>query len=340
MEKVILFGASQLGQSAYYFLKSKYQIIGFVDNDKSKWGREFECLPVFSPDKLLEFQDVQTIITSYYVNQISEQLRVMGIKNYWIFNPVVENTNLKNSRLLSDKFQKVNLGKLIESINRHITIKDLTFLSGGSTVLDYFFLKALMLRLDLKVYLEIGTWTGESISTISEIAEYCYSVSLPDNNEGLIKVFEKYCNKNNFSRFFSKNISNVTHFEEDSAVFNYSENIKKKVDLVFIDGDHSYQGIYIDTKKIFEFVGYENTVVVWHDFRTNRNEIVETTVEAILDVLPNQYHSNLYSVDNNYCGIYIPEKYKPLFSLCEDPNEVYSYEVKLFPKINKLEDYK
>ncbi|MEM5591549.1 hypothetical protein AAHH67_06875 [Niallia circulans] len=62
----------------------------------------------------------------------------------------------------------------------------------------------MMLRLDLKVYLEIGTWTGESISTISEIAEYCYSVSLPDNDEGLIKVFEKYCNKNNFSRFFQK----------------------------------------------------------------------------------------------------------------------------------------
>jgi hypothetical protein len=336
-EKVILFGASQLGRSAYYSLESKYQIIGYVDNDKLKWGKEFEALPVYSPDSLSQLLDVQVIITSFYVKEISEQLKIMGIKNYWIYKSVVENSNLKNSSLSIDKLPKVNLGRFIESLNKELTIQNLSFLSGGSSMLDYFFLKALMLNLNLKVYLEIGTWTGESIAAVSEIAEHCYSVSLPDDDEGLINVFSSYCNKNNFSRFFSKYINNITHFETDSATFNYNENINNKVDLVFIDGNHSYEGIYKDTSNIFEFTGYEDTIVVWHDFRTGRNEIVETTVEAILEALPKKYHSNLYSVDNNYCGIYIPEKYKASFSFDEDPNSLTSYEVKIYPKINKLE---
>lgn len=337
MENIVLFGASQLGQSAFYYLKSKYKIIGYIDNDKEKWGMNMESLPIFPPNKLLELQDVQVIITSSFVNEISEQLRTMGIKDYWIYRSIVENANLKNSRLLSDSFPKINLGKFIESVNKDLTINDLSFLAGGSSMLDYFFLKALMLRLNLKNYLEIGTWTGESIAAVSEVAEYCYSVSLPDDDEGLINVFNKYCDKNNFSRFFSKYKNNVTHFEGDSTTFNYSKNIKRKIDLVFIDGDHSYQGIYKDTNEIFKFTGYDETIVVWHDFRTGRNEIVENTVEAILDVLPEKYHNNLYSVDNNYCGIYIPEKYKSSFSFRQDPNEIYSYKVKLIPKFNSLE---
>ncbi|PAE12566.1 hypothetical protein CHI02_09040, partial [Niallia circulans] len=109
----------------------------------------------------------------------------------------------------------------------------------------------------------------------------------------------------------------VTHFEGDSTTFNYSKNIKNKIDLVFIDGVHSYQGIYRDTNEIMKFTGYDETIVVWHDFRTGRNEIIENTVEAILDVLQ--------------------EKYKFSFSFKQDPNEIYSYEVKIFPKFNSLE---
>jgi hypothetical protein len=57
-----LFGASQLGQSAFYCLKSKYEIIGYVDNDKEKWGKKLESLPNFPPNKLLELQEVQVIM--------------------------------------------------------------------------------------------------------------------------------------------------------------------------------------------------------------------------------------------------------------------------------------
>jgi hypothetical protein len=66
-------------------------------------------------------------------------MRAMGIKDYWIYRSIIENTNLKNSRLLSDSFPKNNLGKLFESVNKDLTINDLSFLAEESSMLDYFF---------------------------------------------------------------------------------------------------------------------------------------------------------------------------------------------------------
>ncbi|WP_268876661.1 hypothetical protein [Niallia circulans] len=43
-------------------MKSKYEIIGYVDNDKEKWGKKLESLPNFPPNKLLELQEVQVIM--------------------------------------------------------------------------------------------------------------------------------------------------------------------------------------------------------------------------------------------------------------------------------------
>ena len=337
MREVIFFGASSLGQAAYYLLRNKFDILKYVDNDPVKWGEELEGIQIISPTELLEFTNTQIIITSSYVEEIAQQLQELGIRNYWIFNSIIEKQELRNSKLVNDNLLKINIGELLDSLDVDLSIKDVTFLSGGSSALDYFFLKALMIKLRLKVFLEIGTWTGESIAAVSGVADKCYSISLPDNNETLIQTFLKYCNKNNFSRYFSRRKKNIIHFEENSKTFDFEKNIDRKVDLVFIDGDHSYEGIQTDTQNIFRFLGYNDTIVVWHDFRTSRNELVKTTIDAILSVIPIEFQKNIYSVDNNYCGVYIPEKYKHYFSFIEDKNELYSYEISIKPKHNKKE---
>ncbi|AZN38502.1 FkbM family methyltransferase [Paenibacillus albus] len=83
MEKYILFGASNLGLSAYYALKSYSNILFFCDNDPEKWGQRIEDVEIIAPEKLLMYaEDTTVIITSMYGAEISRQLMQMGIGNF------------------------------------------------------------------------------------------------------------------------------------------------------------------------------------------------------------------------------------------------------------------
>ncbi|HID0820805.1 TPA: nucleoside-diphosphate sugar epimerase/dehydratase, partial [Clostridium botulinum] len=65
-EKLILFGASKMGETVYSLLKDGYDIDYFCDNDKNKWGKELCGLKIISPEYLSkeEFKHSNIIITS------------------------------------------------------------------------------------------------------------------------------------------------------------------------------------------------------------------------------------------------------------------------------------
>lgn len=334
MKEIYIFGASNLGEIAYKVINNSYLVKGFIDNDLKKVGQKFCSLPVY-PSSIISNLDSKIMIASSYWREIEIQLLNEKFYNYQIFNYEIISPNLKNSKLIHNRLSSVSLGALISSIDKNLMINDITFLNGGSTIMDYFFLQAVAIRLKAKTFLEIGTWTGESIGSLAEIVEKCFSISLPDNDLGLINVFEDYCNKENFSRYFSRKINNILHFEENSFEFDFSK-IPEKIDLVFIDGDHSYQGISSDTKNVFNKCGYDESVIIWHDFKTSRNELIETTFEAVIENIPMEYRGNLYAVQGNLCGIYIPHKYKHLFEFEERKQKLFSYEVNISVKENNF----
>jgi len=81
-QKVILFGASKLGILAYEYLKDRYDICYYCDNDTSKIGRTFNGCEVISVEKLIELvknQEYLVIISSQYYKEIGEQLVSKGI---------------------------------------------------------------------------------------------------------------------------------------------------------------------------------------------------------------------------------------------------------------------
>jgi len=337
MQDIILFGASNLGKIAYQILSQQYNILYFCDNDSAKWGQKLFDKEIKSPTDLIDQRNAQVIISSYFETEIANQLDAMGISNYDVFS---YNYSLKNAvnGVIAKNLSKITLldvGAFIYSLNKEINIKDLTFMVGGSNILDYVFLKALCVKFNLDYYLEIGTLRGESIAAISTVAKEAYSISLPD--EVLTSFFENIANKGNFGRFFSRNISNIIHYYGDSSKFDYNS-LPNKPQLVFIDGDHSYEGIKKDTKLIFDYINLDECIVVWHDFKGIRRDYIMTTVKAVYDAVPRHLHSKIYAMDTNMCGVYIPDKYRQEFVVSNRPEVLYSYETTIRAKENICPD--
>lgn len=332
MENVILFGASKLGKIAYLMLKDKFNILYFCDNDKNKIGSKLNNIEIISLEELKKFDNkIKIYITSQYYKEISRQLVNLGITNFEKFALIINGEEEKIAIEEKLNIKEINLGKFLYDLNISIQLNNMVYMYGaGSSILDYAFLKGLIKKFGFSTYLEIGSFIGESMDVVSSGLKKCYSISLPDET---LKSFFDEKGKINFGSYFLNNKLNVIQFKEDSKSFDYNI-IKDKIDLVFIDGDHSYKGIATDTKNIFNLIDTENTIVVWHDFKFN-GYFRMPTVNAIYDVLPKEFHPKIYAVDNNMCGVYIPDKYIDCFNFDKEHNILYSYETQLVTKINK-----
>ena len=113
MEKVILFGASKMGEIAFEKLKEKYNIVGFVDNDKTKQDTYFCGLCVYSPT-ILKDGNYNVIICSIYDIEISKQLIDYGVKKFYLFeindqDYLIKDFNYSNIDDFSIKHNKISL---------------------------------------------------------------------------------------------------------------------------------------------------------------------------------------------------------------------------------------
>jgi len=79
--KAFIFGAGASGKDLLPTIRKQYQIIGFLDNEKSKWGKSLEGLPVSDPKSVLEADyDADVIGTYVGLEIITAQLLDMGVK--------------------------------------------------------------------------------------------------------------------------------------------------------------------------------------------------------------------------------------------------------------------
>jgi hypothetical protein len=211
----------------------------------------------------------------------------------------------------------------------------LTFLIGGSGILDYALIRAIVQKYNLKNYLEIGTYIGESINNVSDLCSTCHSVTLPpDCNDDMYQ----FCNALNLPNFSGKlaNADNIVHHYCDSKTFDFKK-LSETIDIYFIDGDHSYNGVYWDTKNIFE-CRKEDSFVIWHDFKylLSYNDEV---IRAVKDVLNDDF-KNVFITTNNICGIYIPPKYQKDFCIIDNDSyknstDLYTYDTDIKVSVKK-----
>ena len=203
------------------------------------------------------------------------------------------------------------------------TIDPYCFMNGSSRTVDLALLKALARKFRGCRYLEIGTLRGESVVNVAAVAEECVSISL-SNEEILERGWGGKFVENN--GFFLRDTPNVKRIGHDSLTFDFSS--LGKFDLVFVDGDHSYEGVRHDTRSAFSVLRDDNSVIVWHDYGVEYDSPSWRVMAGIVDGTPEGGRGRLYHVSNTLCAIYTRGEFAT--SVVEHPavpNKVFSVRI-------------
>ncbi len=300
-EKVIIYGAGNTGKSAYYGLRNRYDVLFFIDSDKNIWGGAIDGKKICPPEVLRDYPDTKLVIASIYHAEILKQVSKYRKSNILIYG-VQCDAVLDDGIAEQLDVRTIDLGEFLGR-DRKIKLKELTFIIGGSGVLDYAFLHAVAEKYCCKKYMEIGTYIGESINIMTDCCDELYSITASEDSPYGARAWCKDIGIPYFANRLVYSNKIKQYLVENSKSFDFSV-LPDDIDLFFIDGDHRYEGVYNDTKNVFS-IKKKNAIVVWHDFRIGnayRTEVVHAVRDAVGDDFKNVYVTN-----NNICGIYIPE---------------------------------
>jgi len=167
-----------------------------------------------------------------------------------------------------------------------------------------------------KTIFEIGTYSGFTTLHFANNAPedtIIYTLDLPEDyvfNDKNKKDFSGYSyddmlvvqlsakNKNNRVYKNTSHSDKIIELFGDSFNFDYSK-YHNKIDLVFIDGNHSYKYVKSDTENAFKLLS-KNGVIIWHDY----DYIVHRDVFKYLNQLIESH--KIYSIPYSRFAIYGP----------------------------------
>lgn len=107
---IYIFGASQKGKYAYELLRDQYEIDGFIDNDKSKWGDKLFNKTIFSIEDIKDI-NTQIIICSTYFKEIETQLQKLSYLNVKTLEELIIDNIILNPQK-GDKYFERSYGYL------------------------------------------------------------------------------------------------------------------------------------------------------------------------------------------------------------------------------------
>lgn len=174
---------------------------------------------------------------------------------------------------------EINSVKLVDEISKKV----LTFHHHYHILMDI--ANSYFPKKDI-IYTEIGTYCGGSACLmVSRPNTKVISIDIgnPVSPEIAINNVNSYNLSNNFYRYIHGNS------KEYSTINNLSEIlVGEKIDILFIDGDHSYNGVLSDFYEYKNFVN-SNGFIVFDDYNdfTHSPEVrpaVDTIVSSLSDV--------------------------------------------------------
>jgi hypothetical protein len=226
-----------------------------------------------------------------------------------IRKPYLLNNVLNDESVLKEDFQGAFPGLALKQIrlldlmkSEEVIVAPYAFLSGSSLATDFALLQLLCRQYQVKDYLEIGTWRGESAANVAPYVDSVYTFNLGDDQLLELGLEKNYVDSH---RFFSKKVENIHHVFGDSQTYNFAQ-LNKTFDLIFIDGDHSTDAVYRDTKKMLSYLKSDKSILVWHDAKKDTEYPRFDVLTGIYRALPKEMHAHVYLVENSLCAVYLP----------------------------------
>ena len=186
------------------------------------------------------------------MNKLHKLTKALGriIRHPYLLNLVLQDEASNKDDVirkygLADGLPVVEIDTLLPHFEE--VAKPYAYLSGATMPIDIALLRALAKRYEVQTYFEIGTWRGESVANLADVAQHCVTFNLP--TEEIIKLTSNPLYAELHS-FFSKDLPNVEQLYGDSQTFDFRPHFGK-YDMVFVDGDHHYESVKKDTETAF-----------------------------------------------------------------------------------------
>ena len=264
------------------------------------------------------------------MNKLNKFAKAIGriIRHPYLLNLVLQDEDSNKEEVirkygLHDGLPVIEINELFPDF--HETACPYAYLSGATMPIDIALLRALAKRFSVKDYFEIGTWRGESVANLADVAQHCVTFNLP--KEDIVKLTgnQRYADLHSF---FSKDLENVQQLYGNSQTFDFAPHYGK-YDMVFVDGDHHYESVRKDTETAFKLLKGEHSIIVWHDYALDPETIRWDVMGAILDGTPAEKRKHIYHVSNTLCAVYLPEDL-PTHKLVpyETPQKYFEIEIK------------
>lgn len=220
----------------------------------------------------------------------------------------------------------VNLMQLFPGLEEEVA--PYSFLDGTSRPTDLALLRALARRTPQGRYIEFGTWRGESIANVAPLIAEAWAITFSTDamrsagaSEGGIRA--AHC--------FSKDLPNLKLIEANTQTYDFKD-LEGQFDLVFVDADHEYPGVTIDTRNAFRLLRDERSVIVWHDYGKDYETVNWQVARGILDGAPSAEHrKNIYHVTNTLCAIYTKQPLQAFVPELHLPDKQFSLRLKMEP---------
>ncbi len=194
-----------------------------------------------------------------------------------------------------------NINTILTTSQTYKRIEEIKNTMSGNTFHHHFFVLHELRTLlgdSKKTYTEIGTFNGGSLSFMLEHpfdTEYnCIDPCMyPDQERFInenIKKFNKYDRHVVLHKKFSHDSNFLNTFKKDPGSF--------KTDILFIDGDHSYNAVIRDFKNFEEFVN-PGGFIVFDDYNDEKySPEVKIAVDSLIPYFKEKEYVIIGDVEN------------------------------------------